>query len=281
MEEKLIDLKGLSIFKDQLDIRDKETQNRLDRHENILATVTGSETIVFTIKVNISGTIYSNSNEDYIVTITHVSKSVYNDGSEQPFDSNVKLVLERTLGNNTETFNLGNIKGNGITNINIKQYLVDGCSIRFRSTSYEKDDVSARTAIFDVKKITLTINEQNNTWWAVPYINNSEWIAPLKLGININCNLIATISKNGVNYSTKTVNSLLLGSNYNLQLEHPYSNGGQDGLYKLRVELVPTDQTLSDIPPVFIERNILCIQENNNHNYIIVNNSKTIIDNYA
>lgn len=256
-------------------------QNKFRQHENILATVTGSETIIFTIKVNISGTIYSNSNEDYIVKINHVSKSVYNDGSEQPFDTNVKLTLERTLGNNVETFNLGNIKGNGYTNVNIKQYLVDGCSIRFRTTSYEKEDVSARTAQFDVKKITLAVKTQNDEWWATPYINGYEWYVPLILDININCNLVATISKDNTNYSSKTVSSALLGTNYNLQVEHPFINGGESGIYKLRVELFPIDQTLSDIPPVFIEKNILCIQEGDTNNYVIVNNAAKIVDNYA
>lgn len=278
--KKLIDINGLNIFKGQLDKRQEAIDKKFQQHDNILATITGSETIVFTIKVNISGTIYSNSNKDYIVTISHVSKSVYNDGSEQPFDTNVKLILERTLNNNVETFDLGNIKANGNTNINIKQYLVDSCSIRFRTISYEKDDITARTASFDVKKITLAINTQNDTWWAIPYITDSEWHIPLILDINVNCNLVATISKDGINYSTKTIGSSLLGTNYNLLLDHPSTNGGDSGLYKLKVELVPTDQTLSDIPSVFIEKNILCITEHDTNNYIIVNNIAELVDNY-
>lgn len=226
------------------------------------------------------GNVYINGNNDYLFPLFVRSVDVNSDGTETPHDANISLAIQVNLSGGTVITDLGQHPANESFSVNVTPYVADGASFTFVASD---EDGNRRTSNrYSVIRANLSVQAQNNTWWSTAYRQgDTTWNVPLILDVNVPSELRVTVSKDGVNYVTRTIPSAQFSSNYALQFEHPLQNEGSEGTYKLHLELAATDERLSSLAPATLDADFFCVAQASNALLLAVNNVTDEIQNYT
>lgn len=227
-----------------------------------------------------AGNVYINGNNAYLFPLNVRSVDVNGDGSETPHDTNISLAIQVNLNNGTTTTNLGQHPANAPFEVNITPYVADGATFVFVASD---EDGNRRTSNrYSVVRANLSVATQNNTWWANAYRRgDTQWNVPLALDVNVPSELRVTVSRDNVNYVTKTVPSTEFSANYALTFDHPMQNDGPEGAYHLHLKLVATDEHLASLAPATLDADIFCVAQVSNALLLVVNNLTQEIQNYT
>ena len=227
-----------------------------------------------------AGNVYINGNNAYLFPLNVRSVDVNSDGSETPHDTNISLAIQVNLNNGTTTTDLGQHPANAPFEVNITPYVADGATFVFVASD---EDGNRRTSNrYSVVRANLSVATQNNTWWANAYRRgDTQWNVPLALDVNVPSELRVTVSRDNVNYVTKTVPSTEFSANYALTFDHPMQNDGTEGAYHLHLELVATDEHLASLAPATLDADIFCVAQTSNALLLVVNNLAQEIQNYT
>ena len=233
------------------------------------------------------GTLYVNSGSTTLIRIRFTAKQVDSEGEETVLDERANLSISVTRNGQTTTTPLGTIAANtdeGVyETVNVTPYISNGAS--FILTAYDDQGNSRTSPRFNVSASTLSVEPRTADFWATPYAESDETFRiPLRLAWNVACQLTATLTKDGTEYSRTVVGSAgnTLTANYDLTLPHPTAaiTPGGSGIYHLRVELAATDEELGGLSDSF-ESDILCLADGDTGSNVIVNNIASSVENYA
>lgn len=237
--------------------------------------------IDFRVTSSHEGDVFINGSNAYYMPI-YVKSVITEDGVENPYDTVVNAELLVTIDGSQTTYSLGRIEANKTVNVNITPYVADGANIRFRAYN---DSGYARTtaAMWKVTRASMLLTPQNDVWWTEAFVSgNTQWGVPLTINSNVQCKMVVSlVDGDGVQRSSAEIPSSDFSTNYFLKFAHPILNGGQSGVYKLTIELVALADELQGLKSLPLNYNICCVQRDEIHNFLIINNNGQNFKNYT
>lgn len=233
------------------------------------------------------GVIYVGASSRTILRIRFTALEVDNEGNETPLEDFVYIAINITRNGVTTTVPLGSIQANTpageYAEVNVSQYIGNGVS--FTLMAYDDQGNRRTSPRYTVSATMLSVAPRDPNFWAAPYMEgDTNFRIPLTLGWNTACELRATLTRGGTEYARTVVSSAgnMLSTNYPLVLPHPADadNAGDSGIYRLRVELAATDESLTGLSDSF-EADLLCLTADDTGSYVIINNVAEEVANYS